>query len=486
MTPLAMASLIQTMASEAEGEGSKRHVIVPMNRLLNNQDVFDDNAVPWTSDNVRLQDLDVEPAYAPEEPQIGFRWDSPISYQPSMRYGRRSKLELLWRLGAIPFSRGLHIKRLPWEKQDQLYITPHSYASAVNASIPQRQTSNGISNGDFAKAGWVHRLFSGDTSQEHSTTRAAELRRLNRMRGIVAYLESLDLKASESSVDKATLSPQDRLWHCDSRYLNKQRDHRLAQAKDEAEELLQASSKLAERASRHAASQNPEAFNQIAKEALHFALAGYLTSNEGVLLAALKAMRSMIPAPSTIGYQIILEYGQPPVGYAFPTMPAKLLESPQRVVLPYNPFEVVITPVLDILRLVRLSGHQKLLDSTDRKWVQDMQAVFERHLRVLLLSNEATELSSRPPSFEAAIRYDTSVAALSSYFNIPSLVSRVSNRHHLRYLDPATGEPAFNFDSHTVKDMYNTFKTGLDNVALDGRTKETLSSVHSIIDNLLR
>ncbi|KAK9899765.1 hypothetical protein P389DRAFT_156689, partial [Cystobasidium minutum MCA 4210] len=192
LTPPAMAALVQTMASKAEGQGSKRHVIVPMARLLNNQDVLQDNAAHWLSKDVRLEDLEIDLADAPEEPQVGFRWDSPVSYQPSMRYGRRSKLELLWRLGAIPFARGLHIKRLPWEKQDHLYITPHSYASAVTASVSQEQTSYGISDGDFAKAGWVHRLFSGDTSQEHSTKQAAELRRLNRMRGIIAYLEDLD------------------------------------------------------------------------------------------------------------------------------------------------------------------------------------------------------------------------------------------------------------------------------------------------------
>lgn len=491
LTPPAMASMIQTMASEGEGEKSKRHVILPMNRLLDNQDVFEDNVVLWDAKDAKLQDLDIELADAPEEPQIGFRWDSPVSYQSSMRYGRRSKLELLWRLGAIPFARGLHIKRLPWEKQDHLYITPHSYASAVNTSIPQRQTGDGIANGDFAKAGWVHRLFSGDTSQEYSTTRAAELRRLNRMRGIVAYLENLDLKAKFLH-GRAEIPLQDRLWSWNARDLLALKGG-ISQGLL-ATDILQKVHKASERLLNNmmirlergeAPGKDLEQLERSAKEASHLAMIGYLTSNPQLVRAAVKTMLALVPASSSTEYETVLEFGQPPIGYAFPSLPSKLLNSPQHVTLPYNPFKLDITSLVDLLRLVRLSGSDNVLNSVERRWLKDMDEVLARHLRVLLLSKDATELSAAPDSYESAMRYDTSTAALSAYFDMPSVVSRVHNRHHLRYLDSATGDPSRESRHPVISRLYETFQDGLNNVAsVRNGHNDSNTSIFSIIEQI--
>lgn len=487
-----MAALMQLIASEAEGEVPKRHAIIPMNRLLNNQDVFNDNVAPWKTNDARLQDLDIISIDAPEEPQVGFRWDSPVSYQPSMRYGRRSKLELLWRLGAIPFSRGLHIKRLPWEKQDHLYITPHSYASAVKSSASQQQTKDGITDGDFVKAGWVHRLFSGDTSQEYSTTRAAELRRLNRMRGIITYLENLDLKASQIQSGAAD-SLQDRMWHWDVRDL-KDAKRAVTEGRipnENLTQLHQASQRLVKRLtpSLQAGSLGGIASpisESVLKDCLHLAAIAYITANHQLVQTAVTAAISLLTDLSAARYTTVLPFGQPPVGYAFPSLPPKLLDSQEQVTLPYDPFRFNIATLIDILRIVRLSGPESILSSAERKWVKDMDSVMARHLQVLLLSKEATDMSSTPPSFESAIAYDRSVLALSAYFGMPPLVSRVQQRHQLRYLDPATGQVAREATTPNITNLYETFKKGLNNVALEFHTRIGGNlSVHSIIEELL-
>lgn len=464
-----------------------------MNRLLSNSDVLEDNIAPWDSRDARLQDLHVETVDASEEPQVGFRWDSPVSYQLSMRYGRRSKLELLWRLGAIPFSRGLHTKRLPWEKQDHLYITPHSYASAVNSSLPQQQTKHGITNGDFIKAGWVHRLFSGDTSQEFSTTRAAELRRLNRMRGIITYLETLDLRAS-SMHNGLAADAQERIWHWDVRDLvavkhasdDRQTPHSITSRLYQASERL-VTGLLPLLDDKGVANYASSVKQKLLKDCLHLATIGYVITDHSFVQAAVKIAISVLPDLSAANYTSVLQLGQPPVGYAFPSLPTKLLDSQQQVTLPYDPLFFDVAALVDVVRLVRLSGSERTLRPAERMWIKDLDMVLAKHLQILLLSKDGIEMSSTPPSFETAMTYDKSVLVLSAYFNIPSLVSRVQHRHHLRYLDPATGQITDEASTPLITKLYETFRKGLNNVALDIKAEmDRDSSVHSIIEDLLR
>jgi hypothetical protein len=486
-----MAAVIQSVATEAEGEYSKRHVIVPMARLLDNQDVLVGNSEPWSSNQDVLQDLEIPQAEAPEEPQVGFRWDSPVSYQSAMRYGRRSKLELLWRLGAIPFNRGLHIKRLPWEKQDHWHITPQSYASAVNSSVAQRQTGSGISHGDFAQAGWVHRLFSGDTSQEHSTTRAAELRRLNRMRGIITYLENLDVKTALSS--SGDIPAFSRLWRWRSTDLALLKTASYASVQitkvlREAQELLDSAE--------HALRTRPRTYwreipsSMPLRDASRLALAGYVSSDLKYLRASIQLAMALVTDPMSATHEYTLEYGQPPVGYAFPTLPPALLDSRSTAKLPYDPFTFDISSLLDIFNLIKMSGQQSSLGEAQLFWISEMEDVFARHLRVLLLSQPAIELSRDPYSREVALAYDTAVASLAAYLNMPTIWTRVASRHTLRYIDPATGEPDLRFStsqasSSTFKAKYETFKRGLNNVALiDPDNSSSNSSKRSILDNL--
>ncbi|KNC82041.1 hypothetical protein SARC_05658 [Sphaeroforma arctica JP610] len=89
-------------------EGFKKHgcdtryITVPMARLQSND---------------RLLDADFAPE-ATEEPQIIFRHDAKERFNVMMRYGRRPKVELLWRLKvAGPWDRWPQSIG-PWEKKE--------------------------------------------------------------------------------------------------------------------------------------------------------------------------------------------------------------------------------------------------------------------------------------------------------------------------------------------------------------------------------
>lgn len=217
-TPAAMYSIVRTLSIAGEGPAASRYLVIPMARLLDNNDVLHNNSislVPLGLEQGASAIADAEilhrPAIAPEtpeEPQIGFRYDSTESYQEAMRYGRRSKLELLWRLGAIPYSRGLDKRTLPWEVIDRAHITVDSWGSIPG--VEGRATENSVIHAPhgevdgsrepnpehgalaYVKGGWVYRLFSGSRNQEAHSPDAATLRNTNRIRGIIAFLENLD------------------------------------------------------------------------------------------------------------------------------------------------------------------------------------------------------------------------------------------------------------------------------------------------------
>ncbi|KAI8393940.1 uncharacterized protein BYT42DRAFT_487117 [Radiomyces spectabilis] len=132
-----------------------KYFVVPMTRLLNN--------------SVLLNNLDERPK-TPEEPQIIFRFDATEEYNLDMRYGRRSKLELLWRLGALE-NRRLRKPIVPWEPMERPYSKD---------------------KGNFRTIGWVYRLFSGNPQQEENKKEASSIRAFNRLLAIQSSLDSLD------------------------------------------------------------------------------------------------------------------------------------------------------------------------------------------------------------------------------------------------------------------------------------------------------
>ena len=140
-----------TMISDClrEADNEVDYIVVPMTRLTNNSAVLDPDFVPVTG----------------EEPQIIFRRTATQRFSENMRYGRRSKVELLWRLGVI----GAWDKYtfFPWESSPP--------AVAVGSKSVKR-------------CGWVARLFSGQTEQE----RNSKARNMNRMLAIQRFIDRLD------------------------------------------------------------------------------------------------------------------------------------------------------------------------------------------------------------------------------------------------------------------------------------------------------
>ncbi|CAG8502516.1 9268_t:CDS:2 [Dentiscutata erythropus] len=132
-----------------------KYFIVPMARLINNSRLLDGP--------------DTRPI-TPEEPQIIFRYDSDKTFNETMRYGRRSKLEMLWRLGVPSTSKSSDRSSYPWEFHD-------SYKSK---SV------------HYKKIGWVFRLFSGQASQELNKKEAGSLRAYNRLLAVQELIDSID------------------------------------------------------------------------------------------------------------------------------------------------------------------------------------------------------------------------------------------------------------------------------------------------------
>ncbi|EAU41191.1 hypothetical protein FP2506_13029 [Fulvimarina pelagi HTCC2506] len=142
-----------------EGVRAAPHVpyhIVPMARIL---------------DNAELLDPASEPP-AEEEPQILFRRDATERFDEVHPYGRRPKVELLWRLG-VPGN----WDRWPIEPWDSPYP---GYAADA---------------GQFRTTGWVARLFSGQGHLEDKTASNTLVTRGEaRSEAIVTLIDALDMR----------------------------------------------------------------------------------------------------------------------------------------------------------------------------------------------------------------------------------------------------------------------------------------------------
>ncbi|OZJ03776.1 hypothetical protein BZG36_03464 [Bifiguratus adelaidae] len=160
-----------------------KYFVVPMARLLNNSMVFDHP--------------DQRPK-TPEEPQIIFRNDAQEVYNLNMRYGRRSKLELLWRLGALETRRALNKPVVPWETQERPYSED---------------------KGNFKNVGWVFRLFSGQAQQEENKKEATSIRAFNRLLAIQDFLDGLDEKIARRTFRQEHLLVYDEERLKESRFL---------------------------------------------------------------------------------------------------------------------------------------------------------------------------------------------------------------------------------------------------------------------------
>ena len=137
--------------------------IVPMARIVNNDDLLN-------------------PVFSPEateEPQVLFRADSREEFDPAYCYGRRPKVELLWRLGVSGSWDIWPIE--PWD------LPCPSYS---------------VDAGRFGHGGWVARLFSGKAELEKQRSEKASIGRGEaRSEAITCLLDNLDSHALDNRLD---------------------------------------------------------------------------------------------------------------------------------------------------------------------------------------------------------------------------------------------------------------------------------------------
>ena len=160
------ANAWQQIAEGVQTHSQAQYFIVPMARILNNQD---------------LLDADFQPN-AVEEPQIIFRQDAPGEFNENMRYGRLPKIEMLWRLGVPGIWDQWKAKSYPWEQEDFYAVIPDSR---------------------FEFLSWVARLSSGMHKQEIDSTQ----RSWNRFEAVHGMLDSLEQKIAASSYKQASSKP---------------------------------------------------------------------------------------------------------------------------------------------------------------------------------------------------------------------------------------------------------------------------------------
>ncbi|GAA5845904.1 hypothetical protein JCM5353_008417 [Sporobolomyces roseus] len=530
-TPAAMFSIVKTLSIAGEGDSASRYVIIPMARLLDNNEVRKNNSVALvpldaveegTSASIESE-IHHRPAAAPdtpEEPQIGFRYDSTESFQEAMRYGRRSKLELLWRLGAIPYSRALDRRTLPWEVTDRAHITVDTWGSIPGAEKEHTKDSkihethgesdpNGSPNPDrgdlaYVKAGWVYRLFSGHKSQEEHNNEAVTLRNMNRIRGIVAFLERLDEKVARGEEGCfADENPhncgftQDRLWNFDpvavERLRQKYKIHRrdALEKVDRYERLIRTafdSVSTLLKADGDALRQSNA--QQAATNATLLAMAGYLTSNVTYSTAAAELIGHRFVRQTPLFYRQFDQreqlrklqdtFDDPDVdtvspGYTFPPFPsdqstswsaelAALMTRPNAPPLAYDPLSFDPLLLLDAVRLLSSpkSPRPELLSAASRKAVTPL---FAAHLSWLLYAPEAVKFSRKPPSAEAGAFYDAKVAALAAFLDDARLMGRVANRGRLRLPLDARAEGLMH-DGRSVREIHFRLIQGTANTQL--------------------
>ncbi len=114
-----------------------------------------------------------------EEPQILFRRDSTLCFNEAFFYGRRPKVELLWRLGAPG----------DW---DQWTLEPWDLPGPKYDPMA----------GAFGRAGWVARLDSGQAQMETDPVMGKVDRGIARNDAIRRVLDSLDLALANGRPDK--------------------------------------------------------------------------------------------------------------------------------------------------------------------------------------------------------------------------------------------------------------------------------------------
>ncbi|WP_258609723.1 alginate lyase family protein [Mesorhizobium sp. AR10] len=159
-------SAFQQIRAAIEANPHFPYVVVPMARIV---------------DNALLLDANYNPP-AKEEPQIIFRSDTTELFDEEHGYGRRPKVEMLWRLG-IPGQ---------WDQfRDDRWDFPR----------PKPASNAGL----FQNAGWVARLDSGRSHLEIGKA-GYKARSISRDEAIVDMLDRCDAKAIAARLDSSRLA----------------------------------------------------------------------------------------------------------------------------------------------------------------------------------------------------------------------------------------------------------------------------------------
>jgi len=144
-----------------------KYFIVPMARVTDNLTLINPDCLPHTT----------------EEPQVAFRCDAENEFDEAFAYGRRPKVELLWRLG-VPG---------PWDKwQDDPW------------DLPRPRRSKEASQ--FDRAGWVARLFSGRSDLETQSKQTLKNRGVARAEAIISTINHVEQESLRQFFDPMRLT----------------------------------------------------------------------------------------------------------------------------------------------------------------------------------------------------------------------------------------------------------------------------------------
>ncbi|KNC81636.1 hypothetical protein SARC_06041, partial [Sphaeroforma arctica JP610] len=161
LTPAAWKDMTETVMKNT----NEKYFYVPMERMQDNAALFDPNFK----------------AEALEEPQLIFRSDAIERFDESLtRYGRRPKVDMLYRLG-IP---GVWDAQLTKSKP---YYETYNFTLSYDIQA----------KGSVKRASWVARLFSGSAAQEVTSVNSASLRKYNRCVGVARILNWANAIAAE-------------------------------------------------------------------------------------------------------------------------------------------------------------------------------------------------------------------------------------------------------------------------------------------------
>lgn len=453
-----MFSLAHTLAVSETSTGP-RHVVIPMARTLGNEQALVNNSfVPASA----AEALGKSPT-APDEPQVGFRWDSVESYSEDMRYGRRSKLELLWRLGAIGRSRDLGKRSHPWEATDRRLLSQHSHGS-IRTPVEEGRPLAG-----YFEAGWVLRLFSGDMAQEEHSPAAMTRRSINRIKGIVSFLEVLDegvARAIDECDDDNCGFDAWRLWTWDGALIEKlQREHAagVKEATARVERFaIGARARLDQLRPRLEKGgwsiKDDKDAEWASSTAAILAMAYTLTGGADFRDAATQLIyaRFLRPVDSESRHHVDtreLDVGQGDgVGYAFPIPRHSLTPSwlkARHTALPFDPLTFDPTLLLDAVRL--LSDDWRPDAEDHHAWEDDpeldlpyaeLDDLFTAQLSHLLLHPAARAECAGPRHVGDGAAYDLKLAALAAFANDAQILGRIANRSRLRLAEGDRGADA--------------------------------------------